>query len=375
MSKISLSGPDITQAEINAVYQVMQNGRLSLGPELEAFEKSMASYVGTKEAVAVSSGTAGLHCIIKALDIREGDEVITSPFSFIASANSILFERALPVFVDIDPETYSMNPDLIEAKITSKTKAILAVHLIGVSCQMDKIQAIAKKHNLMIIEDACEAIGGQWKGRMLGSIGRAGVFAFYPNKQMTTGEGGIIVTNDTELARTCRSLRNQGRSAHDGYVFERLGYNYRMSDIQAVLGRIQLSRLPEMLLKRRQVAEWYQKELKDFSEIILPPGLGDSNTSWFIFLIRLADRFDRASRDQLRKDLFTEGIETGAYFPTIHLQQFYRDQFGYKPGDFPITEFCSDRTLALPFYNQLTKEDVHKISKTLLHLLALVSVA
>ncbi|MSR78447.1 MAG: DegT/DnrJ/EryC1/StrS family aminotransferase, partial [Candidatus Omnitrophica bacterium] len=284
MHKISLSGPDITQTEIDAVNQVMRSGRLSLGPELEAFEKAMASYMGTRDAVAVSSGTAGLHCVIKALGIGEGDEVITSPFSFIASANSILFERAKPVFVDIDPRNYSMNADLIEAKITSRTKAILAVHLIGVPCQMDKIQALADKHKLLIIEDACEAIGGQWAGRKLGAIGRAGVFAFYPNKQMTTGEGGMIVTDDPELARVCRSLRNQGRSAHDGYVFERLGYNYRMSDIQAVLGRVQLSRLAEMLEKRRQAAEGYAEELKNCSEIILPPGLGDARTSWFIFL-------------------------------------------------------------------------------------------
>lgn len=356
--RISLSSPDIIEPEIQEVLRVFRSGRLSLGPEIQTFEKEFAAFIGVPHAVAVSSGTAGLHCVVRTLGIGEGDEVITTPFSFIASANCILFEKATPVFVDIDPATGCMDVEAIEAKITPKTKAILAVHVLGVSCDMHALTELARKHKLFLIEDACEAIGGTFGERQLGSFGNAGVFAFYPNKQMTTGEGGMIVTSDANLAAVCRSLRNQGRSAEDGNVFERLGYNYRMSEFQAALGRTQLARLPEILERRRQVALAYQEELRDCEDVQLPPGLDNPATSWFIYLIRLSERFTSADRHEVRRRLLEEGVETGAYFSPIHLQKFYVEQFSFAPGDFPITEFIAARTIALPFYTNLKREDI-----------------
>ena len=372
--KIPLSAPDITESEIAAAVRVLRSGRLSLGNEQALFEEEMAHYVGTKHAVAVSSGTAGLHCVIRALGIKEGDEIITSPFSFIASANCILFERAKPVFVDIDPLTLCLNAEKIEEALTPRTKAILAVHLLGVPCRMDRIRQIAEKNNLFIIEDSCEAIGAVWKGKKVGSLGNAGVFAFYPNKQMTTGEGGIITTNDAGLAEVCRSLRNQGRSPEDGYVFERLGYNYRLTDIQAAIGRVQLRRIDEMLEKRRQAADWYFESLGPIEDVVLPPRAGSGPESWFIFLIRLAEGYSTGDRNRLRQLLGQEGIETGAYFPPIHLQPFYRNQLGYAEGDFPVTEQVAARTLALPFYNSLKRETIQFICERITSNLDAVSI-
>lgn len=368
-SKMSLSSPDISKAEIAAAVRVLQSGRLSLGHELELFEKEMARYVGTKCAVAVSSGTAGLHCLVRALGIAEGDEVITSPFSFIASANCILFEKAKPIFVDIDPNTLCFDTEKIEEKITPRTRAILAVHILGIPCQMDRVQQIAKKHNLFVIEDACEAIGATWREKKVGSIGNAGVFAFYPNKQMTTGEGGVITTDDAGLAEICRSLRNQGRSTQDSYLFERLGYNYRLTDFQAAIGRVQLDRIDQMLEKRRRVADWYFEALNGVEGVVLPLRSGSGAESWFIFLIRLSEAYSSTDRDRLRQLLLQDGIETGAYFSPIHLQPFYQSEFGFKEGDFPVTEQAAERTMALPFHNQLSRDEVRYIAeKVMLHL-------
>ena len=370
--RIPLSSPDITEEEIKVVLRILRSGRLSLGPELQSFEEEMARYIGTKYAVAVSSGTAGLHCVVRALGLKDGDEVITSPFSFIASANCLLFERVKPVFVDIDPRTLCLDAEKIEKKITPRTKAILAVHLVGIPCPMDRIQQIADKHKLVVIEDACEAIGAAWGEKKLGSIGNAGVFAFYPNKQMTTGEGGVITTNDAELARICKSLRNQGRSQEDGYLFERLGYNYRLTDFQAAIGRVQLARMSEILERRRQVAAWYFEELGNVRDILLPPRTGDGRESWFIFLIRLSETYSSSDRNTLRQLLRQDGIETGAYFSPIHLQPFYQSQFGYKEGDFPVTEHVAARTLALPFYNQLSSGEVSYVTGNLISYLKLL---
>lgn len=365
MKRIRLSSPDIGEEELQAARRVLQSGQLSLGAEIPAFESEFADYLGSRHAVAVSSGTAGLHCVIRGLGIGEGDEVITTPFSFIASANCILFEKAKPVFAEIDPQTLCLDPSKIEERITPRTKAILVVHVLGVSCDMDRIGAIAERHNLFVIEDACEAIGTTWKNRKVGTFGRAGVFAFYPNKQMTTGEGGMIVTGDPELAAFYRSVRNQGRSAHDGNVFDRLGYNYRMSDLHAAIGRAQLAKIGEILKMRREVAEAYASELRDVEEIILPPGLGEDSTSWFVFLIRLSERFGPEDRREIRRLLAAEGIDTGAYFSPIHLQEFYRRQFGFKPGDFPVTESICERTIALPFHNRLGREEIHTVCEKL----------
>lgn len=359
MKSIPLSGPDISEQEIDAVLRVMRSGRLSLGSEVPAFEEECRSYMGSKFAIALSSGTAGLHCIMKALDIKDGDEVITSPFSFIASANSILFERASPLFVDIDPETLCLDPEKIEEKITPRTKAVLAVHVFGMPCEMDRLSALTKKVGLYLIEDACEAFGGTWKNKKLGTFGKAGVYAFYPNKQMTTGEGGMIVTDDGELADEFRSLRNQGRSLDDNNAFVRLGYNYRLTDFQAAIGRVQLARIDEILAKRRQVASWYEAELEKCLWIKLPPQTENAEEmSWFVYVIRLAEPFRQADRDQLRQHLHSQGIQTGCYFPAIHLSKFYRDKFNFKRGDFPRTEEVSDRSLALPFHNGMSRGDV-----------------
>ncbi len=374
MKKIPLSSPDITDQEIDAVVRVLRTSRLSLGPELPAFEKEFAEYIGTRFAVTVSSGTAGLHCVMKALNIGDGDEVITTPFSFIASANCIWFERAKPVFVDIDKSTMCIDASKIESAITPKTKAILPVHLIGECCAMDQIQDIARRHKLSIIEDACEALGTTWNGKRVGSFGDASVFAFYPNKQMTTGEGGMIVTNNSQIAEVCRSLRNQGRSPGDGFVFDRLGYNYRLSDIQCALGRIQLQRLGSMIEMRRQVADWYAEELGGTPDIILPESIHRSEISWFIFLIRLNADYAADDRNEIRRLLSEQGVETAAYFPNIHLQSFYKKEFSYKAGDFPVCESTSQRTIALPFYNRLSREEVRYVADNLKAALQKVSI-
>lgn len=370
---IPLSAPSLSDEEIQAVVRTLRSGRLCLGPELEAFERDFAAYTGAAEAVAVSSGTAGLHCVLRALGIGPGDEVITSPFSFIASANSVLFEKAMPVFVDIDERSYNIDTRRIEERITPKTKAILAVHLLGVPCDMDALNDIARRYGLLLIEDACEALGGTWRGQKLGSLGTAGVFGFYPNKQMTTGEGGMIVTPYPEVAALCRSLRNQGRHGHNGFAFERLGYNYRMSDIQASLGRVQLRRLDSFLEERRRVAERYLKNLRSCREIVLPPH-DIEGQSWFIFLIRLADRFTAEDRAHLMELLRKDGIQTAPYFPPIHLQAFYSEQFGYREGDFPVTEKVAKRTLALPFFSQLDNAQIDYVCDRLLKNLSLVPV-
>lgn len=370
--KIPLSSPDITEKEISAVVRVLKSGRLSLGGETKAFEEEWAHYVGAGHAVSVSSGTAGLHCVMRALEIGEGDEVITSPFSFIASANCILFEKATPVFVDIDPATLCLDPSKIEEKITPRTKALLVVHLLGTACVMDRILAIARQHRLYVIEDACEAVGAMANGCHVGTRGDAGIYAFYPNKQMTTAEGGMIVSANRQLADICRSLRNQGRDLQDGNVFERLGYNYRLSEIHAALGRVQLSRLEQILAKRLQVAKWYMKALKDCEEIILPPGTGDPSASWFIYLIQLSKKFNGEDRNHVRRELAKKGIETGAYFAPIHLQRFYREQFGFREGDYPVTESVAQRTIALPFYNQLSCNGVNYVAGRLISHLELV---
>jgi len=365
--KIPLSNPDITEKEIQAVVSVLRTPNLSLGPKLPEFEEAFAKYIGVKHAVALNSGTSGLHLCIRALDIKDGDEVITTPFSFIASSNCILFERAKPVFVDIRQDTLNIDEDRIEEKITSKTKAILAVDVFGYPCDMQRIRKIAQKHGLKVIEDACEAIGAEVKGKKSGSFGDCGVFAFYPNKQMTTGEGGMLVTNDDKIAGLARSMRNQGRDegmkwlAHD-----RLGYNYRLSDINCALGIVQLQRIDEILAKREKAAERYFSKLASIEEIILPPrGKGSIKRSWFVYVVRLKDRFSGEQRDQIIKKLKEKGIGCNSYFPPIHLQPFYQKQFGFNRGDFPLTEKVADRSLALPFYNNLTAAQIDQVAENL----------
>lgn len=353
---IPLSRPDITEREKQAVMEVLDSNHLALGPKLKEFEEKMAAYAGTKYAVACNSGTSGLHMIVAALGIKDGDEVITTPFSFIASANCMLFERAKPVFVDIDEKTYNMDITQIEAKITERTKAILPVHIFGQPVNMHEIRRIALKHGLSIIEDSCEAIGAEWNGEKAGAMSDAAVFAFYPNKQMTTGEGGIVVTNNETLAKLCYSLRNQGRGIDTQWLHHvRLGYNYRMSDISAALGLAQLERIDEIIDARQRVADSYMKKLKDIEGIILPTIDERVKMSWFVFVIRFEDWIDR---NLVMETLLDRGVGCRPYFTAIHLQPFYREMFGYKEGDFPVTEHVASGTLAIPFFNNITEDQI-----------------
>ena len=368
---IPLSNPDITKKEIDAVVSVLKTPNLSLGPKLPEFEEKFADYIGTKHAVAVNSGTSGLHLCVRALDIGEGDEVITTPFSFIASSNCILFEKARPVFVDIREDTLNIDEDEIEKKITPRTKAILPVHVFGYPCDMGKINRIAKKHKLAVIEDACEAIGAEINRKKAGTFGNAAVFAFYPNKQMTTGEGGMIVTDNVKIANLARSMRNQGRDEGMGWLAHtRLGYNYRLSDISCALGIAQLERIKEILTKRLKVAETYNDRLSDVEGISLPPVSDRSvKRSWFVYVIKLENSFSESQRNAVIRKLRAEGIGCNVYFPAIHLQPFYKKMFGYRKRDFPITEKVSERTIALPFYNKLAEGEIAYVSKKLRNIL------
>lgn len=364
--QIYLSRPDITEKEIEAVCAVLRSPNLSLGPKLREFEAAFSEYIGTRRAVAVNSGTSGLFLCMLALGIGQGDEVITTPFTFIASATTIMMAGATPVFVDIEPVSLNIDAAKIESKITDKTKAILLVEVFGNPVGMDKVCEIAKKHNLKVIEDSCEALGSELNGKKVGTFGKMSVFAFYPNKQITTGEGGMILTDDDDLADICVSLRNQGRGKGDGWLsHERLGYNYRLSDINCVLGIVQLSRIEEIKAKRRQVAKWYQEMLAEDSRLIVPDEPDGCDISWFVFVARLTEEFTGQQRNRILLAMKDKGIQVGNYFPPVHLQPFMVERFGYKKGDFPITESICERTIALPFYNNLTKDKVATVCKIL----------
>jgi perosamine synthetase len=365
--KISLSQPDINEQDRAAVMDVLNSNALSLGPKVPEFEQAAAAATGSKHGVAVNSGTSALHLCIKAAGIGEGDEVITTPFSFVASSNCILFEGARPVFVDIDPITFNVDPEAISAAITPATKAIVPVHVFGRPCAINEIQKIAERRGLTVIEDSCEAIGATYRGKAVGSFGQTGVFAFYPNKQLTTGEGGMIVTDDDAVAAKCRSWRNQGRSDSDAWLEHgTLGYNYRLSDINCALGTSQFSRLAEIIGARARVAKTYNEALKNVPGII-PPRLSepDATISWFVYVVRLTDEFTREDRDQILQRLRNNGVACRNYFSPIHLQPFYVERFGYRKGDFPVTEFISERTIALPFYNRLSEGEVDYVCETL----------
>jgi len=369
--RITLSAPDISQADIDAVVSVLKTPNLSLGPKLPEFEEKVAAVVGRKHAVAVNSGTSSLHCAVRGLGIGPGDEVITTAFSFIASSNCILFEGASPVFVDIDARDYNIDVSKIEEAVTPRTKAILPVDVFGRPARLDAIEEIAARHNLKVIEDSCEALGSTYKGRAAGSFGDCGSFAFYPNKQITTGEGGMLVTDDEELARVARSLRNQGRGEGGTWLaHERLGYNYRLSDIQCALGISQLARLSESIEKRAAVAERYRRLLSDINGVCLPAPYTDGTMSWFVYVIRLDDRFSRTERDAVLGALRSRGIGCNNYFTPIHLQSFYRERFGTAEGGLPVTEGVCERTIALPFHNNLCEADQQTVAAALRDALA-----
>jgi len=385
---IPLACPDITQAEINLVNQVLHTPYLSMGPMIEHFENSFARYVGTEYAVAVSSGTAGLHLALIAAGVGEGDLVLTTPFSFVASANCILYTGAVPVFVDIDPHTLNMDPALVAEAVENlrdhpsqaarwlppkirgsqsadcELKALLPVHVFGQACDMEPLMDLASRYELALIEDACEALGTEYNHRRVGSFGDCAVFAFYPNKQITTGEGGIITTDREEWAQLFRSLRNQGRDDSRVWLNHvRLGYNYRMDELSAALGVAQLERVEELLSGREQVARWYSQQLSQVEGVTVPyVAPTTTRMSWFVYVIRLASELDR---DAVMEGLARRGIPTRPYFPPIHLQPLYRERFGYREGDFPIAESVARSTLALPFHGRLSEEEVAYVCQAL----------
>ena len=368
--QINLSRPDITEKEIQAVCDVLRTPNIALGPKVEEFERSFAKYIGTRRAVAVNSGTSGLFLCLSALEIGPGDEVITTPFTFISSTTSIMAVGARPVFVDIDPVSLNIDPDRIEPAITEKTKAILPVEIFGNPAGFDKVREIAERNNLPIVEDSCEALGSELNGKKAGTFGTMSVFGFYPNKQITTGEGGMVLTDDDDLAEMCLSLRNQGRGSGAGWLaHERLGYNFRLSDLNCALGIVQLSRIDEIKAKRRRVATWYLEKLADDCRLVLPGERDGCDMSWFVFVVRLAEEFTQDDRDRILQQLAAHNIQAGNYFPPVHSQRFIADQYGYNKGDFPITESASRRTIALPFYNNLPERQVETVCETLKELL------
>jgi perosamine synthetase len=364
--KVPLSRPDITEAEIEAVSDVLRTPNLSLGPKLREFETAFCQYTGQKHAIAVNSGTSGLFLCLSAMGIGPGDEVITTPFTFIATSNVILMVGAKPVFVDIDPATLNIDPAKIEKAITPRTKAIIPVEVFGSPAGFDAVCEIARRHNLLIIEDSCEGLGSTLNGKKAGTFGDMSVFAFYPNKQMTTGEGGMILTDNKQWADLCVSLRSQGRGSGGGWLaHERLGYNYRLSDINCALGIVQLSRIEEFVEKRRAVARMYKQLLAGDDRIQTPDEPKGIRMSWFVFVVQLRKGTTQDQRNAILKNLTQRGIQVSNYFPPVHLQPFMVQQFGYKSGDFPITESVSQRTIALPFHNNLSAEEAGLVCKEL----------
>ncbi len=394
MISIPMSSPDLTDAELAAMQDVVQTRYLSIGPYINAFEEGFTSYLGVSHAAGVNSGTSGLHLCTIAAGIGPGDLVITTPFSFIASANCILYEQAVPIFVDVDPATGNIDPALVaeaasdilqggaaarpwlppalrDAPPTGRLKALLPVHAFGNPADMDPLLEVARKHNLLVIEDACEAMGAEYRGRKAGTLSDAAVFAFYPNKQMTTGEGGMIVTDHEAWDSLFRSLRNQGRDVFNAWLdHNRLGYNYRLDEMSAAIGAVQLQRIEELIAKRERVAAWYNERLQAV-DLVEVPQVAPTTTrmSWFVYVVRIRPP---ASRDTVMQLLAEWGIPSRPYFSPIHLQSFYREKFGYQRGDFPVTEELGDYSLALPFSSVMTEEQVeivcHYLEQSIAHI-------
>jgi perosamine synthetase len=374
-----MSNPDICDADRQAVLEVLQTSYLSMGPQIENFEKAVAKYTGMKHALGVSSGTAGLHLCVRAADIQPGDYVITTPFSFVSSTNAFLFENAVPIFVDVDLRTGNIEPGKVRqaaadlksgdenranqwfprkgASKNGRLKAILAVDVFGQPADYDKLESVARDYKLELIEDSCEAIGAEYKHRKAGSFGDYGVFAFYPNKQMTTGEGGMVVTNNSKAADLMRALRNQGRAPGDNWLqHTHLGYNYRLDEMSAALGLSQMQRIEDLINKRETVARWYNNHLGEIMGIEIPCVSPDTTRmSWFVYVIRIDQGFNR---DRTAAKLDGAGIPVRPYFLPIHLQPYMVERFGFKEGDFPITEELGNRSLALPFSGVMTEDQV-----------------
>ncbi len=387
--KIPMSSPDLTDADRQAVVEVVNTPNLSMGPKIDAFERAFCDLTGAHYAIGVNSGTAGLHLCVRAAGIEPGDLVLTTPFSFVASTNVILFEKAIPVFIDVDPVSGNIDTEQLSLAVEdlclggdaacrwlprhlppfneghlAAVKAILPVDVFGQPADYDPINAVARQYNLAVIEDSCEALGGMYKDRHAGTLGDTGVFAFYPNKQITTGEGGMIITDDPEAADFMRALRNQGRAPGDTWLQHTyLGYNYRLDEMSAALGLSQLARLEEILQNRAQVADWYAKHLERVNGVTAPQILASTTrVSWFVYVIQVAPKIDR---DRLAAILTKRGIPVRPYFAPIHLQPYMIDQFGFQPGDFPVTEDLGNRCLALPFSGKMDEEAVVTVCQSL----------
>jgi perosamine synthetase len=361
---VPLSGPYIDARDEELVLGVLRSGQLSLGPMIDRFEEAIAEKVGAPYAAAVSSGTSGLHLLCITAGISEGDEVITSPYSFAASANCFVYEGAVPVFADIDPRTLNLDPAAVEAAVTPRTKAIVAVDIFGYPCELDPLRAIAKKHGLALIQDSCEALGAEYKGESIGAHGPSAVFAFYPNKQMTTGEGGIVTTHSEDEWRILRSLRNQGRGDDGGWLEHvRLGFNYRLSDINAALGLGQVEKLDEILALRASVAKRYDELLRGVDGVEIPcADDSDHKRSWFVYVVKLPDN---ETRERVIAHFERESIGFNRYLPSIHLQPYMRERYGFSEGLCPVSEDASSRTLALPFFTALEADAQERVAEAL----------
>lgn len=383
--EIAMSAPSLTDAELEAVIEVLRTPRLSMGPQVEQFEAAVADYVTCAHAVAVSSGTTGLHLCVRAAGIADGDLVITTPFSFVASANVILYERAIPIFVDVDPRTGNIDPGIVTEAASDLTggararvawlprqgaeragdlKGLLPVDVFGQPADYAKLSAAADRLGVSLIEDSCEALGSRYRGQPAGTLGDMGVFAFYPNKQITTGEGGMIVTDRGDLADLARSLRNQGRAPGDQWLeHTHLGYNYRLNELNAALGTAQMRRIDDLIARRSAVAHAYANQLAEVDRVeTLEVHPDTTRMSWFVYVIRLEPGLDRAG---LATRLAEKGIPSRPYFQPIHLQRYFREMFGYREGDFPVAEDLGRRCLALPFSSVMTEDEVGQVVEAL----------
>jgi dTDP-4-amino-4,6-dideoxygalactose transaminase len=362
---IPLARPDLGPREEELVLDAVRSGRLALGPRMAEFERGLAARLGAGHVSAVSSGTGGLHLAIRAAGVQRGDEVVTTPFSFVASANCLLYEGARPVFCDIDARTLNLDAEAAAGAVGERTSGLLPVHIFGYPADMPALEALANERGLWLVEDACEALGAfHADGSAVGARGNLSVFGFYPNKQLTTGEGGVVVAPSAELKERIDSERNQGRAPDMGWLdHDRLGFNYRLDDLSCALGLAQLERLDELLAARARAAGLYEQALAGIEGLDLPcPNADGDRRSWFVYVVQLPGPVDR---DAVVRDLRERGIDSKPYLPAIHLMSFYRERYGHREGEFPVCEEVARRSLALPFFGQLTEGQVDRVASAL----------